>query len=504
MMSNSAQRVIKNTIWLYARMAVSILVNIFTTRILLQALGASDYGLYNVVGGAVTMLGFLTASMSTTTQRFISYTLGEDDEEKLKSIFNNTLCVHYGIAALSALILILTAFIWFNGILNIPDGRETVAMCVYGCLVFSTIYSITIVPYDGVLNAHENMRFYSLIGIIDVFIKLVIAVAVYYSTFDQLLFYAISMALEAWMLRVATKYYCSRHYDECRRQEIQKYFELKTIKRLMSFAGWNMLNIATLMFSVYGINIIVNHFFGTKLNAAMGIATQLSGVLMGISMNMIKAITPVLVKSEGSHQRENMLKVTFVGCKYSFLLFSFFCIPVIFYISPILELWLKDVPEWTAIFCVLMLISTLIDQMTVFLYQSLQAQGDIKEYSITKGFVNLLPIVVSVLMFSLLECPPYLALINLIIGKGILGGLINLYYCRRNISLSFSEFASNVIMRCSIITLSSVIIGFLLHAIPIHWFLGLCLLVMGSIPFYWILGMNREERRLVIGFIRKK
>ena len=482
----------------------SILVNIFTTRILLQALGASDYGLYNVVGGAIAMLGFLTASMSTTTQRFISYTLGEGNQEKLKSIFNNVLCVHYGIAVLSALILILASFVWFNGVLNIPEGRETVAVCVYACLVFSTIYSITIVPYDGVLNAHENMRFYSLIGIIDVFVKLAIAVVVYFATFDQLLFYAILMALEAWILRIITKYYCSYHYNECHRQELRKYFNHQTIKELTSFAGWNMLNIATLMFSVFGINLVVNHFFGTKVNAAMGIATQLSGVLMGISMNMIKAITPILVKSEGSHRRENMLKITFVGCKFSFLLFSFFCIPIIFYLLPILKLWLKDVPEWTTIFCMLMLVSTLIDQITVFLYQSLQAQGNIKGYSITKGIINLLPIVTSILLFSLYKFPPYWALINLIIGKGVLGGLINLYYCRKNILLSIKDFTTKVIVRCMVITLLSVMLGTLLHTISVHWFLGLCLFALCSIPLYYFLGMTQEERRLAMSFIRKK
>jgi hypothetical protein len=501
---NTSQRVIKNTMWLYLRMGASILVNIFTTRILLQALGASDYGLYNVVGGAITMLGFLTASMSTSTQRFISYTLGEGDKEKLKSIFNNTLCLHYAIAGLSALLLIAASFVWFNGVLNIPDGRETVAMFVYVCLVFSTIYSITIVPYDGVLNAHENMRFYSLIGIFDVFVKLGIAVAVYFATYDQLVMYATLMALEAWILRVVTKYYCSRYYKECKRQELRKYFNRSTIKELTSFAGWNMLNITTLMFSVFGINLVVNHYFGTTLNAALGIATQLSGVLMGISMNMIKAVTPVLVKSEGGHQRENVLKITFVGCKFSFLLFSFFCIPMMFYISQVLELWLKDVPEWTATFCILIMTSTLVDQMTVFLYQSLQAQGDIKEYSIVKGIINILPILSSIIMFSLFGFEPYWALINLIIGKGILGGIINLYYCSKNISLSLGGFASKVIVRCVNVTLYSVLLGFVLYSLSIHWLLGISLFFISSIPCYWLWGMNREERKMTMNFIKRK
>lgn len=501
---STSQRVIKNTLWLYLRMGTSILVNIFTTRILLQALGENDYGLYNVVGGAITMLGFLTASMSTSTQRFISYTLGEGNREKLKGIFSNTLCVHYGIAGLSALILILASLVWFNGVLNIPEGRETVAICVYACLVFSTIYSITIVPYDGVLNAHENMRFYSVVGLADVALKFGIAVAVYFASLDQLLLYAILMALESWALRMITKCYCTRHYDECQNQELRKYFDWETIKELTSFAGWNMFNIATLMFSVFGVSLIINHYFGTKLNAALGIATQLSGVLMGISGNMVKAITPILVKSEGGHQRKNVLKITFVGCKFSFLLFSFFCIPVMFYISPVLELWLKEVPNNTAIFCILMMASTLVDQLTVFLYQSLQAQGDIKWYSLVKGVINLLPIIASIIMFSLLDFPPYWALINMIIGKGMLGGLVNLYFCKRNIALSYGSFVSKVLVRCMVIVLCGMLLGLLLRSIPVHWLLGFVLCVIISIPSYWFIGLDKKERLLAINFIRNK
>lgn len=499
-----AQRVIKNTMWLYVRMAVSILVNIFTTRILLQALGASDYGLYNVVGGAIAMLGFLTASMSSVTQRFISYTLGEGNEEKLKSIFNNTLCVHYGIAGLSALILILASFIWFNGVLNIPEGREFVAICVYGCLVFSTVYSITIVPYDGVLNAYENMRFYSLVGIFDVIVKFGLAVAVYFATFDQLMLYAVLMALEAWLLRVVTKYYCSHHYDECRCQELRKYFNRRKIRELTSFAGWNMFNLTTLMLSVFGINLIINHFFGTKLNAALGVATQLSGVLMSISMNMIKAITPILVKSEGGHQRENMLKITFVGCKFSFLLFSFFSIPVMFYISEVLDLWLKDVPEWTAVFCILLMISTLIDQLTVFLYQSLQAHGDIKGYSITKGFINILPIVASIFMFSLFNLESYWALINLIIGKGILGGCVNIYYSNRNFSLSIKQFLVKVFLPCLFVIVSTLLIGYCIINVEFNWIVAFVSLSVLSIPVYWLIGLDKQERSIILAVVLKK
>lgn len=498
-------RIIKNTLWLYVRMAASILVNIFTTRILLQALGASDYGLYNVVGGTISMLGFLTASMSTATQRFISYAEGQGDRERIKEIFNNAQLVHYGVATATTLLLIATAFIFFNGVLNIPEGSKNVAIVIYACMVFSTVFSIIIVPYDATLNAHENMRFYSIAGIFDVVFKFGIALVVLFIDSDRLLLYAILMAAESWLLRAITKYYCTRHYEECRHSEIRRYYNKSTIKQITSFAGWNITNIATLMFSLYGVNIVINHFFGTELNAALGVATQLSGVLMGVSMNMIKAITPVLVKKESSHHREQMLEITYTSCKFSFLLFSFFCFPVIFYIQPILDLWLHDVPNWTMVFCQLMLIATLIDQLTVFLFQSLQAEGSIKQYSVVKSIVNLLPIAISIAMFATCTLGPYWALINVIIAKGILGGITNLYYCKKNIHLSLKGFFSKVIIPCLNISLCSLILGYALKQVNTsYWLAVLCVFFIVSVPCYWFLSLNRQERQTITNIVKKR
>ena len=204
-------------------------------------------------------------------------------------------------------VIVTTCFpVLFNGILNIPSGRETTALIVYGCLIFSTVFSITITPYDAVLNAHENMFFYSLVGIIDVFLKLAIAILISYSDYDRLLFYGVLMAGESWLLRFITKYYCDRTYSVCKALSLKEH-DNGILKKMASFAGWNMLNICAGMISLYGMNIAINHFFGTLLNAALGIATQLQGVLMGVSGNMSKALTPVLVKKEGASQRQQML-----------------------------------------------------------------------------------------------------------------------------------------------------------------------------------------------------
>lgn len=500
---STAQRVIKNTIWLYARMAASILVNIFTTRILLQALGASDYGLYNVVGGAITMLGFLTASMSTATQRFISYAEGQGDRDRIKEIFNNAQLVHYGVAAVTALLLIAAAFVFFNGVLNIPEGRETVAMGVYTCMVFSTVFSITIVPYDALLNAHENMRFYSIAGICDVLFKFVIALIVMYADTERLMLYAILMATESWLLRAITKYYCTRHYEESRHTEIRRYYNKNTVKQITSFAGWNLVNISSAMVSLHGTNIIINHFFGTEINAALGIATQLSGVLMGISANLVKAITPILVKSEGAKQKNAVLNITYKSCKLSFLLLSFFCIPIVFFINPILNLWLHNVPPYTAFFCLIMLFSALIDQIGTILYQTISANGDIKKFSIAIMIPNIFTILATFIMFHF-GFAPYWGLINWLIYRTIIGGVIRLYYSHKISGISIPIFNKNVILPLISAIVPTCIITSIIQLLNVNWIIAFIISIIVNIPIYWLVGLTNDEKKTILNIIQRK
>lgn len=506
-MGTTSGRIIKNTIFLYIRMAVSIITNIFTTRILLEALGASDFGLYNVVCGAIAMLGFVTASMSSATQRFINYVEGEHDIEKSKETFNNALIIHYGVAAISILIFVCAGFIFFNGILNIPSGRETAAVIIYLCMIFSTIFSITVVPYDASINAHENMLFYSLVGIADVFFKLFIAISVIFIDNDKLIFYAVLMAIESWLIRLISQLYCKHHYEECQDINLKKYYNKSRIKEMTSFAGWNLLNIASGMISLYGMNIVINHYFGTQVNAAQAVAAQLSGVLMGVSMNMIKAITPAIVKKESGHQRTQMLELSYVGCKFSFMLFSFFSIPIIFYMDNILRLWLNDVPSWTNVFCIIMICSTLIEQMFVLLYQTIMAQGNIKNYNMAKSITNLMPIVISIAMMEYTTFQPYWVLLNWLIWKSIIGSLINLIYAKINVGLSISIFAKRVILTCSACAFSIVIINIAIklfqQGININFILPFMATAIISLPVYYLIGMNKSEKKTTIKLISK-
>lgn len=502
-MKTTSKRVIKNTAYLYMRTVASLLLGVFTTRVLLEALGESDFGLYNVVGGSIAMLGFLSASLSSATQRFLNVAEGEGNFDKTRLFFNNSLIIHWTLAAMMVVIFVIAGFFLFNGILNIPEDKHTDAIVVYGCLLISTVFSITVVPYEAEINAHENMLFFSLIGIVDVGLKFAIAFAVLYFKSDRLIFYAVLMAAESFFIRYSCQLYCRRKYRECRQTNLTRYYDRKIIREMTTFAGWNLVSTATGMISLFGMNIVVNHYFGTNVNAAMGIATQLSGVMMGLSANMIKAVAPIIMKSEGGNQHQRMLQYSYVSCKFSYLIFSFCCIPVLFFIHPILKLWLKEVPQWTSIFCIILIISTLIDQLTVVLYQSIMAGGDIKGYNIAKSISNVLPIIISILMFQYGDFEPYWILINWGLYKGLLGGIVNIYYSHIKLQLNIGTYYNSVLIptiMCSGLVCAVFII--IRQSIDI-WMVGFITGTLMSLPVYWSVSLSKSERQHVISLIHK-
>lgn len=494
--------------YLYIRMGVSIVVNIFITRIVLQSLGNSDYGLYNVVGGAISMLGFLSASMTVATQRFLNYAEGEGDHERIKVIFNNSLLIHQLLAIFTVIILLIAGFFFFNGILVIPKGREMAAIFVYGSLLFSTVYSITTTPYEATLNSHENMLYYSLLGIVDVFLKFLIALMINWTEADKLVVYAILMALESWAFRTLNQLYCKKHYQECQGISIRKYFDKSLIKEMIGFASWNLISVATGMISLYGMNIVINHYFGTELNAAMGVAIQLSGVLMAVSSNMLKALTPIMMKKEGAHQREQMLKITYIGCKFSYLLYAFVCFPILFCLPFLLKVWLKVVPNWTVVFCLLLIISTLIEQVTVFLYQSIAAQGNIKNFNIVKSIINISPILISLYLLGYCGFAPYWALVSWGFCKALLGGITNVFFSKKNLNLDVHIYSSKVLCPCVLVTSMVCCINYAMSNIlcegNIEQFIVFCLMFLLSIPVYWCVGLNKQERYTLSHIILKR
>lgn len=319
---STASRVAKNTGYLYAKMGITMFISLYTTRLVLNSLGDVDFGIFNIVGGAIAMLGFLNAAMAGATQRFMSYSEGEGNKEKQKQIFNISIVLHTAISLLVGVVLLVVGYFFFHGILNIPPDRQFAAKVVYGSLIVSTMFTVMNVPYDAMLNAHENMRYYAIVGIIESLLKLAVAFAVVYTTSDKLIVYGMLMAVMPLITLTIMRVYCHRRYEECIWAP-RRYFDHGLMREMTGFAGWNFVSTTLAMVGYYGQGIVLNYFFGPLLNAAYGIVTQLNGQLLVLSNNMLKALNPVIVKNEGTKNRHKMLDISLFGNKLSFFYSSF-------------------------------------------------------------------------------------------------------------------------------------------------------------------------------------
>ncbi|NDP28337.1 MAG: MATE family efflux transporter [Flavobacterium sp.] len=500
----AAHRVAKNTGILYARMAITVFISLYATRLVLAALGVADFGLFNVVGGVIAMLGFLNGSMAVATQRFMSYAQGECDLEKIKRIFNMSTILHAGIAVLMVLVLEIAGYFFLNGILNIAPERLEVAKIIYHFMVASTFFTVLSVPYEAVITSHENMLFYAVLGIIESILKLVIALYITYSDLDHLMAYGFLMAALSIFLLILRRMYCHRFYVECV-LNFRKYYEKNLMKEISSFAGWSLLGSASSMIANYGVGIVINIFFGTVVNAAQGIAAQISGQLGVFSVTLSKALNPLIDKSEGAGNRAMMLKATLGGTKIAFFLLSFLYIPFLIKMPYILNLWLKDVPEFTIIFCRLLLIRNLIEQLYIPLTNALGAVGNIKKFQIVISVLFITPIIVSYILFSFGFPAYYLYLVFMFFSLLIL--FVVIYFAKINCGLQVVDFFKNIVFKCFLTFSLALIVSICPVFLIAHEFIQFVVVCMVSVisylAFIWLLALTAEERILIINLKTK-
>lgn len=502
---STTSRVIKNTGFLYVKMGVTFFVLFYTLRLLLASLGASDYGLFTIIGGAIAMLGFLNSTMAYATQRFMSYAEGEGNLEEKKKIFNISLVLHVFISILTCLLLVVVYVPLFNGILNIQPDRVYAAKIVYCCLIFSTMLTIVNAPYDAVMNAHENMLYYSIIGIFESLLRLSIAFYVVYTLYDKLIVYGALMAIVPLITLTIMKVYCHRHYEECVIAP-RRYWDSALVKRIATFSGWNFLTAVSSLFTFQGMGLVLNHFYGTILNAAHGIAQQINSQLLQFSANMMKALTPVIVKNAGAGKYDVMNIATIAGCKFTTYNMLLFAIPLMIEMPYVLQLLFVEVPEWTVLFCRLQIIVGIITQMAESASSAVYAQGNIKWYAIYKSLMNLLPLIIAYVSFAL-GGAPYWLYVPLVVVWGIGGDVVIVRYAQKLCGIPVMVFIKGVLTR-----VLGVSIVMLLMGCSVMWFIdegflrliSCCILTtFGLLLSLLSFGMSNEERSRVIELIRR-
>lgn len=505
-MSSTANRIIKNTGYLYVKMLITIFLSLLTTRMVLKSLGQVDFGIFNIVGGAISMLLFLNVSMASATQRFMSYANGERNDKKQKQIFNISVVIHFGVALLVVVLLMFAGLFFFNGFLNIPTDRVTPAIIVYCSLIVSTFLTIITVPYDAVINAHENMKFYAVVGILEAVLKLLIAVIIVYTTrTDKLIVYGVLMAIVPVVSLSIMRIYCRLNYSECR-LSLKNYWDKSVAREMVSFAGFNLMSTTSSMIANYGHGLVLNHFFGAILNAAFGVVQQLNGQLLALTNNMYKAVMPVIGKSAGAHNDKLLHETAMMGAKFGTALYLILALPMFVAAPYILELWLVEVPVWTVVFLRLQLIRSLVDVVFLTTNNVVGAVGRIKEVSIFSSIFNLLQLPIIILLYKA-DFPPYIIYIVAIVINVIIYTFI-LYYAQKLAQMSMLTYTRRVILPLLVnVVFSYAVILFIKKLCGEDSLPHLFTFVISSVAIYiiifYLMFCNRQERSIFTIALKK-
>ena len=457
--SSNNSRIAKNTLLLYFRMLLLLVISLYTSRVVLRELGVDDYGIYNVVGGIIVILSFLNGAMAAGTQRFMNVEMGRKDQLALKKVFSISQQIHV-LVALGMLVIAETIGVWFlNNYMNIPDGRMIAANWVYQFSVISAIFGVFTVPYNASIISHERMSAFAYISIVEATLKLLVAFAIIWSPFDKLIFYAVLILLIGIINCAIYAYYCIRHFEECR--QVTFVVDKHMMKQMLSFSGWTVFGNLGYILHTQGIAIVINMFFTVAVNAAQGIANQVNGVITQFANNFLVALNPQVVKSYASGELEQMHTLVIRGCKMAFCLMAFFVIPLVLEAPTILKVWLGIVPNYAVIFTRLVLIISLVNSFSSLLATSKGATGNIKNYQITLTLIGALHIPFAWIAFQLGCGPEYSMYVYL--GIAITLQIIRVFFVCRGIDMSLRVFAREVVMKCVVVLVVSSTLPILLH-----------------------------------------
>lgn len=451
------KKIIYNTIILYIRMFVSIAIGLYSTRIILNALGVSDYGIYNLVAGVIVMLSFLKSAMAASTQRYLSHTLGSKNTEKLKQVFTTSISTHILLGIIIVLLLEFAGLPFLKRSLTIPHDRITAALYIFQFMVLSAFFSVLTVPYDGLLNAHEN---FLIIALTEIFLSvgsLLTAIYLNHTGYDRLIVFGIATTVFLIIQFFYKLFYCQFKYTECN-YKFKKYADKQLFSEMISFAGWNMFGALCSMARNQGIAIVLNMFFGVIINAAYGIANLVNGQLVSLSSVIGKAISPQLTKSEGEGDRARMLNLGMLASKIPFMLMALASVPLILEMPYILDLWLKNPPANAVMFTRLILVLTLVSTLSYGIITVLLAIGKIKTYQIVVGSTLLLNIPISWIIFKW-GAPAYSAIIVAVILE-IISHFLRLIFLQSIAGRSMKTYILNVDFKPLLVMVASFILTY--------------------------------------------
>lgn len=501
--SDNNKRIAKNTLFLYLRMFVMMLTALFTSRIVLDVLGAADYGLNNIIGGVVVLFSFLNSALLSATQRFLNFHLGRQDYKQTNVVF----CMSMNTYLLLSIVVVVlgeTVGLWFvNTQLNIPSERMYAAQWVYQFTLIQFVINLLRVPYNASIIAYEKMNFYAYVSLVEVIAKLLVVYLLYIATFDKLIFYSFLYTIVPLIVAFIYKIYCNRNFDTTKYKRI---WDRIAFKEMFSFSGWSLFGSLANLAAQQGLNILINIFYGVTVNAAAGIANQVSTNVYGFISNFQTAFQPQIVKTYAAKEVERFHKLIFQTSKFSYFMVLVLVLPILFTIDGILDIWLKEVPKYTAIFCRLILVFLSIEAITAPLWMSVQATGKIRNYQILVASLIFLNFPVAYIVLKL-GMPVYSVwVIRIIVNIVVM--IARYIYMKKKLNFPLLSYLKAVIAPILSVTFVAIPIPLILNYM-IHGFwqnmiiVGIATFALTILDVYFV-GMNKHEKLLVRNMILKK
>lgn len=500
--SNKNKLLAKNTVLLYFRMVLLMFITLYTSRVTLQVLGINDFGVYNIVGGVVVLFAFLSNSLNSACNRFFSVSLAKNDEDDIQKTFSTAL-VAFIVLTIVVLLLLETVGYWFiiNKV-NLPDNRIQDGIIVYHVVVLSVCLNIMRTPFNSSIIANEKMGFYAYISIVEGLLKLVIVWVLILIPFDKLISYSVLVCISILIINGGYVWYCVSNF---RGNNLILKYDKQKLKDILTFSGWNMFGGIADIGWQQGTNIILNHFYGVSLNAAMGITNQIRSAIYSFVGNLQIAANPQIYKSYANSDLTHYYSLILSISKCSYYLMLFFSIPLILNMDFILQIWLNNVPPHTTSFSILILIFSLVSSLGGPLWAANQATGDVKTYSVIVSCILLLNLPLTYFFLKGGDAPEYMLYTRILIATIQL--ICSLLYTCRKVNLSLRLYFSEVFVPVIVVSFLSFFLSYniskLVESGWIRFFTTSTTGVVILICVIWIFGINTNERSFVYGIIKK-
>ena len=502
--STNNKTILKNTIYLYVRMIFTMVVSLYTSRIVLDVLGVDDYGVYNVIGGVVVLISLINNSMSAATQRFITFELSKNDHKRVSNTFCMSMTIHLFVCILIIIIGETIGLYYVQNYLNVAPMRQTAAFWVYQISLVTVIANIIRVPYNASIIAYERMNFFAIISILEVMLQLLMVFVLSIIQFDKLILYGFLMLIITVICTIVYKIYCQKMFNTCTYHYVmdKAYF-----KELLGYTGWNFVGAIATAGSTQVGNMLLNFFCGPAVNAAYGVATRVNAAILGLSNNFQVAYTPQIIKLYSRDERIALFNLLDRAALLSYYLLFILAAPLCFCIDYILSIWLVEVPAYTGCFIVLLIIYNLIDALQAPFWKVISATGNIKYYAIWLNSLMILNIPITYFLLKSGYKPYFVLVVSVLLN--LISSVIRCLHVKIQIKVSIKRYIKNVLLRVFVVT---VIYCSIASYIKEHTNLEniLSFLVFYVISIFFILfiiylfGINKHDRMIIVNNLRTK